>query len=742
MLTSSASPSSSRSTVRFLVSCFLLCRSIRAEDWESNNITDGKTDENSFCGNIQCHSGGECVGLDLLRPCQCPVGFGGIRCEERCEYLQEGPNCEEWRVNTPLCRDRTCDEVGLIESKSIGANATLVSYTVVWGDEAELEEIPFANDQNTVTLSFNVMLYFRIQCSNIECKNQGRCSFQMNEAQEVEFICDCPENTSGASCQHVAECSIPCQNGGECHIRNGLQYCACPRNFFGEACEFECTLNCQNKGQCIYISPAGNGTAISGEQICQCPFRFEGELCETERSCERNCQNGGTCVLSAKSDLREEEFLELCFEEYNGDCPEGFFAETLELCECPPEWTGENCTELCPCQNGGSCFRRGYHRKMDEEWDDDKEWNQEEDVESNNHYSCVCPNGYYGHDCQYENAVAECSLECRNGGYCSTKPNKNSTVFKNATDIQFCVCQEGFSGDLCEDSCSLTCQHGGVCTSNQVSVQGGGANRLLQGGGASTGNERCECGVDFFGDLCERKACGSGYCANGATCIVLPSGQLAPDGEDYVCDCSTVLLNDFYAAGKHCESMGISNCNSGDDNPNEPWFCTNSGRCFLNESQEYQCSCDASNDGPRCEYLAEEYTAWRNCELTCENNGRCLKGVVKPIAKMFYPFLEATKSSNLFNYAPTEDFEYCYCPPGSFGVRCEKQYELCEGGEHICFHGSTCQIGADNAWECDCRGVSAAGMYCQHEATEICNDQDVSKFCSNNGTCSISADKM
>jgi len=108
---------------------------------------------------------------------------------------------------------------------------------------------------------------------------------------------------------------------------------------------------------------------------------------------------------------------------------------------------------------------------------------------------------------------------------------------------------------------------------------------------------------------------------------------------------------------------------------------------------------------------------------------------------MFHPFLETTKKSKLFDYAPTPNYEYCYCQEGNFGVDCRKEYELCGDGEHICFHGSSCSQNVFG-WTCDCAGTQGAGLYCQYEATDDCGDDDPETFCTNGGTCNLGSDPI
>ena len=86
-------------------------------------------------------------------------------------------------------------------------------------------------------------------------------------------------------------------------------------------------------------------------------------------------------------------------------------------CDCPTGYFGTNCEErTCPdgpCLNGGVCEKFGSQN------------------------ACSCPTGYSGSNCE----VTWCSetLQCNNGGSCST----------NGTEY-FCECPIGISGTTCD----------------------------------------------------------------------------------------------------------------------------------------------------------------------------------------------------------------------------------------------------------------------------------------------------
>lgn len=438
---------------------------------------------------------------------------------------------------------------------------------------------------------------------------------------------------------------------------------------------------------------------------------------------------------------------------------------------------GPDCSETCPCQNGGNCStwrRRELQISSTNSTAGDPYYDgglfpdrppiYGDNGEEQDNYYCSCPFGYYGNQCQYFQGATGCSIQCLNDGYCVKNGivgnvNVDGSYSNNTgTSLEGCVCPGNFTGPTCGevlDECYNLCQNG-VCSTSSTSTLRFGGGRALESllrpepedpfdpahddFGPGHFGAFCACDDGYSGEYCERKACGSGYCANGAACIELPAGETTAAGDDYVCDCTVAspgaAFDDVAFIGRQCDGLVRHECfNDQRNNPNENWQCANYGRCFYGSSGP-QCRCDRGWEGPRCEANTTDTKdiAWSQCTLECQNDGACLKGVVKPIASMFTKFLEATKKSNLFDYAPSANFEYCYCPTGFFGVDCEMQYELCGNQEHICFHGSTCEeTGGD--WTCDCTGTESAGLYCQYQATDDCGDSDADTFCTNGSTC-------
>ncbi|CAH8290065.1 unnamed protein product, partial [Heterobilharzia americana] len=186
----------------------------------------------------------------------------------------------------------------------------------------------------------------------------------------------------------------PCQNDGTCLTLSQLDYkCSCKPPYHGKNCEQRdhiCSTNpCQNGGLCKI-------TAYPSSYKCICPSGFHGPTCAKQiETCKNNvCQNGGTC--------------EALDNDYRCHCTTLFHGK-----KCQHEYI--YCEELNPCANGGKCVSL-----------------------PRNNYSCECPAGWIGNDCQINED--DCLYNrCENGATCVDGINE-----------YICKCRPGYTGIYCE----------------------------------------------------------------------------------------------------------------------------------------------------------------------------------------------------------------------------------------------------------------------------------------------------
>ncbi|XP_071335878.1 protein delta homolog 2 isoform X2 [Trachinotus anak] len=152
-------------------------------------------------------------------------------------------------------------------------------------------------------------------------------------------------------------------------------------------------------------------------------------------------------------------------------------------CSCEPGWGGRFCdkdlfvcSEQQPCQNGATCV-----------------------MEDSGEYTCLCPEGFHGRDCQLRTGPChQRRSPCKNGGLC-----EDADGF--AAELT-CRCLAGFTGPRCEtdvnDCLMKPCGNGATCLD--------GVNRFS-----------CLCPTGFTGRFCTVNLddCASRPCLNDGRCL-------------------------------------------------------------------------------------------------------------------------------------------------------------------------------------------------------------------------------
>ncbi|KAK5909015.1 hypothetical protein CgunFtcFv8_017023 [Champsocephalus gunnari] len=175
-------------------------------------------------------------------------------------------------------------------------------------------------------------------------------------------------------------------------------------------------------------------------------------------------------------------------------------------CRCDPGWGGRFCDkdlQVCsqrpPCLNEASCV-----------------------MEDSGDYSCVCPEGFHGRDCELKTGPClQSRSPCRNGGLCEDDDGF-SLVLR-------CRCLAGFSGPRCEtdlDDCLMDpCANGASCLD--------GVNRFS-----------CVCPPGFSGRFCTENQddCARRPCLHEGRCLDRADGFLCLCRRGFSGDtCQTVI---------------------------------------------------------------------------------------------------------------------------------------------------------------------------------------------------------
>jgi len=194
--------------------------------------------------------------------------------------------------------------------------------------------------------------------------------------------------------------------------------------------------------------------------------------------CQKTCfengrgYEGDDCCVDGPSNAAETEALENSNDdcspnpcESGGTCQDDINAYT---CTCPAGYAGTDCEiniDDCspnPCESGGTC---------------------QDDI---NAYTCTCPAGYAGTDCEIN--IDDCSPNpCENGGACADGVNGYT-----------CTCAAGYEGTNCETSAPVT-RYMYICDKNFQSEETICAE----------GTETCD-SCDKKGEQCWVASCGGG----------------------------------------------------------------------------------------------------------------------------------------------------------------------------------------------------------------------------------------
>ncbi|CAH3173409.1 unnamed protein product [Porites lobata] len=345
------------------------------------------------------------------------------------------------------------------------------------------------------------------------------------------------------------------------------------------------------------------------------------------------------------------------------------------------------CTEN-PCLNDGNCS-----------------------VIASGDYSCACPGGYYGKNCETANLCYK--NPCKNGGKCKSRAGRS----------YYCKCAQGFQGKNCEEAvlvCSSdVCGENANCENTVGSYicmcKSGYARRNLTG--CSDINE-CAIGADACDVNAKCKntvgsytcTCKKGFTGNGETCTDINECSTGADACDvnakckntvgsYTCSCK----KGFTGNGKTCTD--INECSTGADACDADAKCKNTVGSFI-------CTCKKgfSGKGKTCTDINECSTGADACDV----NAKCKNTVGSYTCTCKKGFTGKGKTCTDINECSTgaDDCDVnakCKNNVGSYTCTCKKGFtgngKTCTDIDECAVQNGGCSHDCENtpgSYECEC----------------------------------------
>ncbi|XP_052809635.1 fibrillin-1-like, partial [Mya arenaria] len=515
-----------------------------------------------------------------------------------------------------------------------------------------------------------------------------------SQATEVELSVNCESDFDGCA-------SNPCSGGRNCtdipasnHTIAGLAFrcSSCPDGFNDDG------IKCQDIDECTGNSSLCEQKCINieGSYTCVCQEGYRISRTECTDPCSGvslDCSQADGCTL-------DEENEATCF------CNDGYeLRENSNICTDIDECTRNVCPQECKNSNGS--------------------------------YTCICYPGFKLHGTK---ECIECSLpfygyNCEKICRCSSR----GTI--QCHSVKGCVCQEGWTGETCDDDIDECLYDINPCSDTY--------KRCVNTDGAF----RCDC-MDGFEETRE------GLCKVADPCRSF--GNL---------NCSNICVVDDTCTAK-------CTCPNGYELNDDAQTCNDTNECLHEELNKcrpnntcentagsYKCDCEdgfkLSNDGRTCEGCnCTEGWSGGNCDAdldecsppdaySCPGNAKCVNTLGSFICKCFTGYtLENGTCTNIdecLNPSLNDCDQKCADTPGNYECKCHEGYNwtssvlACTDIDECSKDPGKCEQNCQNtvgSYVCSCIEGFSLDLTDRQSCIVVskCNDTEKS-LCQNNSQC-------
>ncbi|CAH1256762.1 RET [Branchiostoma lanceolatum] len=316
----------------------------------------------------------------------------------------EGPGAG--RIEAP-CYDRKRKNIGKVSILDTSFDATLPQWAQISRfTEHESVHYVWVVELNEVWSTSS----YRILCSATLKLFVGTALVEITAEYNVT---GCPKGRYGLYCDQ----NCVCKNGARCHGFNGA--CECRPGWRGRACDISWpeVVIVETPGDSVvtYIGTNLTLTCLAPHiQVTNMTWVYQAGNTDT-----------GTKIIGGvvqNSSINIQPILESANGRYtcavkaeDGKIFNATFV--LNATDCPPNYHGKVCSQVCDCQHGGTCDR----------WE-----------------GCLCPRGRHGYRCEHICAPGTFGLNC--SMYCNCQNNATCDAVNGS-----CICTEGQSaGEFCQ----------------------------------------------------------------------------------------------------------------------------------------------------------------------------------------------------------------------------------------------------------------------------------------------------